>query len=73
MNLNGCKLTHSNFYLYYNKNQITIFLFLLGFLYVQKEAIQMFLSGSDVLMTAETGSGETLAFCIPILQILWEI
>ena len=39
---------------------------------VQAEAIPMILGGGDVLMAAETGSGKTGAFCIPILQIVWE-
>lgn len=30
------------------------------------------MGGGDVLMAAETGSGKTGAFCIPILQIVWE-
>jgi len=32
----------------------------------------MILGGGDVLMAAETGSGKTGAFCIPILQTVWE-
>lgn len=39
---------------------------------VQNEAIPLILGGGDVLMAAETGSGKTGAFCIPILQIVWE-
>ncbi|KAJ8669776.1 hypothetical protein QAD02_001035 [Eretmocerus hayati] len=39
---------------------------------VQAEAIPLILGGGDVLMAAETGSGKTGAFCIPILQIVWE-
>lgn len=39
---------------------------------VQAEAIPMILGGGDVLMAAETGSGKTGAFCLPILQIVWE-
>lgn len=39
---------------------------------VQAEAIPMILGGGDVLMAAETGSGKTGAFCLPILQIVFE-
>ncbi|GLV36238.1 Dead-box-1 [Carabus blaptoides fortunei] len=39
---------------------------------VQSEAIPLILGGGDVLMAAETGSGKTAAFCLPILQIVWE-
>ncbi|XP_050396746.1 ATP-dependent RNA helicase DDX1 [Patella vulgata] len=39
---------------------------------VQNEAIPMILGGGDVLMAAETGSGKTGAFCLPILQIVHE-
>lgn len=39
---------------------------------VQAEAIPMVLGGGDVLMAAETGSGKTGAFCLPILQIVYE-
>ncbi|CAH1779368.1 unnamed protein product [Owenia fusiformis] len=39
---------------------------------VQQEAIPMILGGGDVLMAAETGSGKTGAFCIPVLQIVHE-
>ncbi|CAF3440901.1 unnamed protein product [Rotaria socialis] len=39
---------------------------------VQSEAIPMILGGGDVLMAAETGSGKTGAFCLPILQIVHE-
>ena len=39
---------------------------------VQAEAIPLVLGGGDVLMAAETGSGKTGAFCLPILQITWE-
>lgn len=39
---------------------------------VQAEAIPMILGGGDVLMAAETGSGKTGAFCLPILQIVGE-
>lgn len=39
---------------------------------MQAEAIPLVLGGGDVLMAAETGSGKTGAFCLPILQIVWE-
>ncbi|CAG2102596.1 unnamed protein product [Medioppia subpectinata] len=39
---------------------------------IQSEAIPLILGGGDVLMAAETGSGKTGAFCIPVLQIVWE-
>lgn len=39
---------------------------------VQSEAIPLVLGGGDVLMAAETGSGKTGAFCLPVLQIVWE-
>lgn len=39
---------------------------------VQSEAIPLILGGGDVLMAAETGSGKTGAFCLPIMQIVWE-
>ncbi|CAF0768956.1 unnamed protein product [Didymodactylos carnosus] len=39
---------------------------------VQSEAIPMILGGGDVLMAAETGSGKTGAFCLPILQVVHE-
>ncbi|KAJ1528368.1 hypothetical protein ONE63_006786 [Megalurothrips usitatus] len=39
---------------------------------VQSEAIPLILGGGDVLMAAETGSGKTGAFCLPIIQITWE-
>ncbi|HEX4230151.1 MAG TPA: DEAD/DEAH box helicase [Bryobacteraceae bacterium] len=37
---------------------------------VQSEAIPPALSGSDVVATAQTGTGKTLAFVLPILQSL---
>lgn len=40
---------------------------------IQSEAIPLILGGGDVLMAAETGSGKTGAFCLPVLQIVWEI
>ena len=39
---------------------------------VQAEAIPLILGGGDVLIAAETGSGKTGAFCLPILQIVQE-
>lgn len=39
---------------------------------VQAEAIPLILGGGDVLMAAETGCGKTGAFCLPILQTVWE-
>jgi len=39
---------------------------------VQSEAIPLVLGGGDVLMAAETGSGKTGAFSLPVLQITWE-
>ena len=39
---------------------------------VQAEAVPLILGGGDVLMAAETGSGKTGAFSVPILQIVWE-
>lgn len=39
---------------------------------IQAEAIPLILGGGDVLMAAETGSGKTGAFCLPVLQIVWE-
>lgn len=39
---------------------------------VQVEAIPLILGGGDVAVAAETGSGKTGAFCIPIVQIVYE-
>eukprot|EP00731_Ephydatia_muelleri_P037158 Em0404g1a len=39
---------------------------------VQAEAVPLILGGGDVLMAAETGSGKTGAFCLPIIQIVYE-
>ena len=37
---------------------------------VQAQAIPLVLAGRDVLASAETGSGKTVAFCLPLLQAL---
>src|ERR1044072_7805429 len=37
---------------------------------IQQQAIPHILSGTDVLGSAQTGTGKTAAFCIPILQKL---
>ena len=39
---------------------------------VQQEAVPLILGGGDVLAAAETGSGKTGAFALPILQICHE-
>lgn len=39
---------------------------------IQKEAIPIALQGKDIIGLAETGSGKTGAFAIPILQALLE-
>ncbi|KAF5296130.1 hypothetical protein FQR65_LT10300 [Abscondita terminalis] len=39
---------------------------------IQAEGVPLVLGGGDVLMAAETGSGKTAAFCLPIIQIVWE-
>lgn len=39
---------------------------------IQAEGIPLVLGGGDVLMAAETGSGKTAAFCLPIIQIVSE-
>lgn len=39
---------------------------------IQAEGIPLVLGGGDVLMAAETGSGKTAAFCLPVIQVVWE-
>lgn len=39
---------------------------------IQEQAIPAILSKRDVLGCAQTGSGKTAAFAVPILQLLWE-
>ena len=39
---------------------------------IQEEAIPLILGGGDVLAAAETGSGKTAAFSLPILQLVVE-
>lgn len=39
---------------------------------VQTEAVPLILGGGDVAAAAETGSGKTGAFCLPILQTVFE-
>eukprot|EP00126_Sphaerothecum_destruens_P005805 Sdes_comp19052_c0_seq1m9642 len=39
---------------------------------IQAEAIPQILGGGDVMLAAETGSGKTGAFCIPLLQVTCE-
>jgi ATP-dependent RNA helicase RhlE len=38
---------------------------------VQREAIPVVLAGRDLLATAQTGTGKTAAFVLPLLQRLW--
>ena len=35
---------------------------------VQAKAIQLALEGKDILARARTGSGKTVAYCIPVIQ-----
>lgn len=39
---------------------------------VQTEAIPLILGGGDVAVAAETGAGKTGAFCLPIVQVVYE-
>ena len=39
---------------------------------VQSEAVPLILGGGDVMAAAETGSGKTGAFALPIVQIVHE-
>lgn len=39
---------------------------------IQREAIPLALQGKDIIGLAETGSGKTAAFALPILQALME-
>eukprot|EP00595_Chromulina_sp_UTEXLB2642_P003469 CAMPEP_0196764936 /NCGR_PEP_ID=MMETSP1095-20130614/7194_1 /TAXON_ID=96789 ORGANISM="Chromulina nebulosa, Strain UTEXLB2642" /NCGR_SAMPLE_ID=MMETSP1095 /ASSEMBLY_ACC=CAM_ASM_000446 /LENGTH=198 /DNA_ID=CAMNT_0042121811 /DNA_START=49 /DNA_END=642 /DNA_ORIENTATION=+ len=39
---------------------------------VQDEAIPLILGGGDVMAAAQTGSGKTAAFCLPIIQSVHE-
>src|ERR1700745_2720914 len=39
---------------------------------IQTQAIPLVLSGKDVLACAQTGTGKTAAFALPILQLLAE-
>ena len=39
---------------------------------VQQEAMPLILTGGDVMAAAETGSGKTGAFALPVLQIVHE-
>ena len=39
---------------------------------IQAKALPPALAGRDIIGVAETGSGKTAAFALPILQKLWE-
>jgi superfamily II DNA/RNA helicase len=47
------------------------FFYLICFL-SQSECIPLILGGGDVMAAAETGSGKTGAFCLPLIQIVFE-
>ncbi len=40
---------------------------------IQTEAIPLILGGGDIMAAAETGSGKTGAFALPILQTVHEV
>eukprot|EP01135_Chromosphaera_perkinsii_P011226 Nk52_evm7s2367 gene=Nk52_evmTU7s2367 len=40
---------------------------------IQAEAVPLILGGGDVLLAAETGSGKTGAFCLPLIQVTYEM
>ena len=39
---------------------------------IQEQAIPVVLEGKDLLACAQTGTGKTAAFSVPILQLLYE-
>lgn len=39
---------------------------------IQAEAVPLILGGGDIIMAAETGSGKTGAFSLPVIQIVYE-
>ena len=39
---------------------------------IQDEAIPLIMGGGDVMAAAETGSGKTAAFCLPMIQCVYE-
>ena len=40
---------------------------------IQLESIPLVLEGKDILGSAQTGTGKTAAFCIPMIELLNEI